>query len=78
MRRLLGVVLILVAIFGGLYVGGWLFFVKAIIDIIEAVKAGWMAFDIAVGLCKIVIGIPVVEVIAWLIGSIGLGMAVLD
>lgn len=74
MRRLLGVVLILVAVFGGLYVGGWLFFVKAIIDIIEAIKAGWVAVDIAVGICKIVIGIPIVEAIAVLIGSFGIAM----
>lgn len=75
MRRLLGVVLILVAILGGLYVGGWLFFIKAIADIIVAIKSGIIAMDIAIGIAKIVIGIPVVTTIAWLIGMVGLAMA---
>lgn len=74
MKRLLGVLLILIAIAGGCYVGGWLFFFKAIVDIIEAIKAGWVAIDIAIGLCKIFIGIPAVEVIAYLIGTVGLAM----
>ena len=75
MKRLLGVVLILVAIFGGLYVGGWLFFIKAIADIIVAIKSGIIAIDIARGIAKIVIGIPVVTTIAWIIGIVGLAMA---
>lgn len=72
MKRLLGVLLIVIAVAGGLYVGGWLFFFKAIVDIIEAVKAGWVAIDIALGLCKIFIGIPVVGVVAYLISATGL------
>lgn len=76
MRRLLGVVLILVAILGGLYVGGWLFFIKAIADIIIAVKGGIIAMDIAIGVAKIFIGIPIVSTIAWGIGILGLGMTI--
>lgn len=76
MKRLLGVVLILVAIAGGLYVGGWLFFIKAIADIIIAVKGGMIAMDIAIGVAKICIGIPIVSTIAWGIGILGLGMTI--
>lgn len=76
MKRLLGVVLILVAIVGGIYVGGWLFFIKAIADIIVAVKAGMIAMDIAIGIAKICIGIPIVSLIAWVIGIAGLAMVV--
>lgn len=74
MKRLIGLVLLIVAIIGGFYVGGWLFFFKAIVDIIEAVKAGFLAKEIAIAVCKIVIGIPVVEFVAWVTGSFGLAM----
>lgn len=76
MKRLIGLVLLIVAIVGGAYIGGWLFFFKAIVDIVEAVKAGFLAKEIAIAVCKIVIGIPVVEVIAWVMGSFGIAMMV--
>lgn len=78
MRRLLGVLLILVAVVGGLYVGGWLFLFKGVVGIIEAIKAGCVATDIAIGICKIAIGIPVTEIIACIIGFTGFGMAVIN
>lgn len=77
-KRLLGVLLILVAIVGGFYVGGWLFFFKAIMDIIEAIKAGWIVMDIVKGLCKIFIGIPAVGTMATIIVAIGVCMCVDD
>ena len=64
MRRIFGILLLLVAGVLAVYVGGWLFFFKAIVDIIEAIKAGWIAIDIAWGLFKIFIGLPVVDFIA--------------
>ncbi len=76
MKRLIGLLLLVVAIVGGVYVGGWLFFVKAIVDIIEAVKAGFVAMDIAIAIGKMVIGIPIVEIIAFAIGSTGIAMMV--
>jgi len=60
----------------GLYVGGWLFFVKAIVDLIEAIKAGFVAMDIAIAIRKMVIGVPIVEVIAVVLGTTGVAMIV--
>ena len=76
MKRILGFLLLVVAIIGGLYVGGWLFFVKAIVDVIEAVKAGFVAMDIAIAIGKMVIGVPIVEVIALVLGTTGVAMMV--
>ena len=59
-----------------MYVGGWLFFVKAIVDLIEAIKAGSVAMDIAIAIRKMVIGVPIVEVIAVVLGTTGVAMIV--
>ena len=72
MKRLLGLVLILLAIAGGLYIGGYLLFFKGIIDIIIGIQASINAVQIATGICKIVIGVPIVEFIAWTALGIGL------
>lgn len=76
MKRIIGFLLLVVAIIGGAYVGGWLFFVKAIVDLIEAVKAGFVAMDIAIAIGKMVIGIPVVEIVAFVLGTTGIAMMV--
>lgn len=76
MKRIIGLLLLVVAVIGGIYVGGWLFFVKAIVDLIEAVKAGFIAMDIAIAIGKMVIGIPIVEVIAFALGTTGIAMMV--
>lgn len=78
MKRLIGLVLLIVAIVGGFYVGGWLFFFKAIVDLIEAVKAGFLAKEIAIAICKIIIGIPVVEFFAWILGGFGIALMASD
>lgn len=74
MKRIFGILLILIAIIGGLYVGGWLFFFKAIVDIIQAIQLGWIAIDIAIGLCKIFIGIPTVEFCAFFLVMLGIAI----
>lgn len=76
MKRILGFLLLVVAIVGGLYIGGWLFFVKAIVDLIDAIKAGFIAIDIAIAIAKMVIGIPIVEIIAFVLGTTGIAMMV--
>lgn len=40
MKKLFGVLLIIVGIVGGLYVGGWIMFIKPIIDVCQAFDAG--------------------------------------
>lgn len=74
MKRLLGVIIILIAVAGGIYIGGWLFFIKAIVGIIEGIKAGWIAFDIAINISKIIIGIPAVGYAACFLAYTGLLM----
>lgn len=72
MKQFIGYVLLIGAIIGGFYVGGWLFFFKAIVDIIEAVKVGFLVKEIVISVCKIVIGVPVTAYVAYIMGLIGL------
>lgn len=74
MKRLIGFLLVVVAIVGGIYVGGWLFFCKPIADIITAVMAGMVVEDIAVALFKIIFGTAITEIIAVVLGIIGAHM----
>ena len=75
MKRILGALLILVAIFGGLYFGAWICFCKpvayAVVDIITgnitAQRIAWAVF-------KIFFGTVGVEVIAWLLFATGVKM----
>ena len=53
-----------------------MFCVKAIADLIEAIKAGSVAMDIAIAIRKMVIGVPIVEVIAVVLGTTGVAMIV--
>lgn len=73
-RRFVGFLFLVLAIACGIYVGGWLCFYKAIVDIIEAVKAGFIAKDIAIGICKLVIGVPIAESCAIIAGVTGHAM----
>lgn len=77
-RRLVGVILIAVALIGGLYVGVKILLIGSIIQIINAVKDGVVASDIAVGICKIVFGIPLTEFLAWVLGAAGIALALHD
>lgn len=77
-RRLVGVILIVTALAGGLYVGVKILLIGSIIQIINAVKNGVVAYDIAVGVGKIVIGIPVTEFLACVLGVAGITMVLHD
>lgn len=74
LKRILGTILILAAIFAGIYIGGWICLFKCIVDIINAIKAGWIANDIAFALFKVVIGLPATEIIAFLTCLFGVNM----
>lgn len=74
MKRLIGFLLVVIAIVGGIYVGGWLFLCKPIADIITAVMAGMVVEDIAVALFKIFFGTVIAEIIAIVLGVIGVHM----
>ena len=55
MKQVIGFVLILVGIFVGLYVGGWVMFVGGIMQGIEAVRADVLvAKDVAMAIGRIV------------------------
>lgn len=69
-KRALGILLILASIVGILYICYWLFFFKAIADIVKAIMAGWVAMEIIIALCKIFVAFPIVY-IAFL--AMGLG-----
>lgn len=60
-RRLIGFLLLVVAIVVGLYVGGWLCLVEAIAGIIEAIKVGITVKDVVLVICKIFIFLPMAE-----------------
>lgn len=64
MKRLIGVFLILVSMFGFIYVGGKILFFDSILQIKEAVKTGWIVKDILIGLAKIFVAAPSIEISA--------------
>lgn len=66
-RKYLKVLLVFIVLGIALYVGGWLLFCMPIIDIIEAIKAGWIAKDIAISLFKIFILLPILETLVYII-----------
>lgn len=62
MKRLIGVFLILVSIFGFIYLGGKILFFDSILQIKEAIKSGWIVKDISIGLFKIFFAAPSIEI----------------
>lgn len=75
-NRLCGIFVILIALFLGFYVGGWQLFCLPIAKIIESIKEGIVAKDIAVALFKIFVCTPVATIAAWCLGLCGLTMLV--
>lgn len=73
MKRVLGLIVLLLALIGGVYIGGWICFCKAIVDMIGAIMAGVILMDIAVALFKIFILLPIIEVIAYMAFLWGFG-----
>ena len=71
MKRLIGIFLIFVSIFGCFYLGGKILFFNSILQIKEAIKSGWIFKDIALGLFKIFIATPTIEISAITIFLLG-------
>lgn len=55
-NRIAGVILMLVSTIGGVYIGIWKCFLKAVIDIFNAIGARFMVLKICVVLFKILFG----------------------
>ena len=54
--RILGILIMVASAVGGVYFGVWNFFIKAIIDIINAVGTRFMVLKICLALFKILFG----------------------
>ena len=64
-RTILGLLIIVASVLGGLYVGGWIFFVGGIVEVIEAIKATPVeAIGVAVGILKVVLASTVGVLVA--------------
>ena len=68
MKRLSGVIVILLSVVFGIYFGLYQCLFNSIVAIINAIKAGFEAVPIAWGIVKIFAGIPVV----WYLTNIGM------
>ena len=54
MKRWIGLLMIVVGVVFGFYVGGWIFFVGGIVDLIASVRADvFVPMDVAIGVAKI-------------------------
>lgn len=72
MKRLLGGLIILAAVAGAIYIGGWLFLIKAIIDFFTNIVSGITLAGVTTVLVKVFIGIPLTVFVACGVGLIGL------
>lgn len=67
MKQLLGVLLMILGVVGGLYVGGWLMFIQPIIDACKSFDAGTLTGTIVgITVLKCIFASFVGGVIAWL------------
>lgn len=62
MKRLLGIFLILVSLWGFFYLGGLILFINSLFQIKEAIELGWIAKDIIIGVLKILFVVPTIEI----------------
>ena len=69
-RKIIGGLLIAFAICGGIFVAIMLF-INGVEQIVNAIHEGWIATDIAIGLAKLVFGIPLAEMSAMVVAFIG-------
>ena len=81
MNKFFAVVLVLVAIVGGIWLGCYEFLFKSIVEIVGFVQLIASAQPIdatafAISICKILIGCPIVYYVAWTL--IGLGIYIWD
>lgn len=71
MKEIAGIIIIVLAIAAGLYVGVWLMFILGIVQIVEACKADPVsAMGIAIGIVR-VCGATIV---GFLCGAVGIGI----
>ena len=54
MKSIIGVILVIIGILVGLYVGGWLMLVGGIIQIVNSIKDGVIAGGIGIGVARVV------------------------
>jgi len=53
-KLITGLILVIVGVLAGLYVGGWVCFVGGIVDVIEEIRSeNLVALNIAVGIAKV-------------------------
>ena len=72
MKKLIGVVIIIASIAGGLYLGGWILFIKPILDACAAFDAGTLTSTVRViTILKCIIASAVGGVIAYIGVAIG-------
>ena len=77
MPFIIGLIIVLLSVLFGVYVGVWLMFIGGIVEIIEAIKATPVdAMNIAVGLAKVWLAGPA-GVIVGAFGVLG-GIVVMD
>ncbi len=70
-KEYLALLVLIIGILLGLYVGGYLCFFKGIVLIVEGIKGGWIATKIAWGVVRIVIASTVGIGVAIVIGFLG-------
>ena len=76
MKKIIGVLLIIAGIVGGLYVGGWLMFIKPIIEACKAFDAGTLTgMTVGVTVLKCIFASFVGSIIAYVGCLIGGGLA---
>ena len=72
-RKIVGMILLLVAIFSSIYIGVYFLFIRSIFGIIKAFKSGILsgAFLFLYSVFKIFIAFPFTELVAYVLGCIG-------
>ena len=54
MKSIVGLFLIILGVVAGLFVGGYVCFYGGIVQVIDGIKAGWQASEIALGILRFV------------------------
>ena len=72
MKNFLGVLLIILGVITGIYLGGWVMFIGGIIDVIQVVQVPpIIPGDLAIGIAKIFL-CEFGFMLGWVIGIVGL------
>lgn len=75
-KRIVGFILIILAIFIGVYGGGWLCLIRGVLDIIFAfpVNGGPVTIGLVLGLLKIVFALPGTLLFTYVVLALGLAL----